>query len=206
MKNTRWWIRTCLTLMWEGEEKKNIRNHIFVRNSVINDIIQKKKKAIDIEILDYKQCFDSMWMKECITDLWEAGKQDDHLALIFKINKKVDVSVKTPFGLTDRKQIGRVIMQGEVYRPLCCSVQVDRFEKECILKNKYLYQYKESVGIPPLSMVDDLVMISTCGLSSAMMNSFINSKTNQKKLQYGVECMLVPRTTFALTCTLTAGR
>ena len=132
-----------------GRKNKNIRNHIFVLNSVINDIIQNKKKAIDIEILDYKQCFDSMWMEECINDLWEAGIQDDHLALIFKINEKVDVSVKTPFGLTDRKQIGRVIMQGEVYGPLCCSVQVDTFGKECIQQNKYLYQYKESVGIPP---------------------------------------------------------
>ena len=50
-----------------------------------------------------------------------------------------------------------------------------------------MYQYKEYVGIPPLSMVDDLVLISTCGLNSVLINGFINSKTNQKKLQYGVD-------------------
>ena len=89
--------------------------------------------------------------------------------------------------MTERKQIGRVVMQGEVFGPLCCSVQVDTFGKECIQKSKYLYLYKESVDIPTLSMVDDLLLISTCGLNSVLINGFINSKTNQKKLQYGVE-------------------
>ena len=139
-------------------------NHIFVLNSVINDVLQNRKKPIDIEILDYKQCFDSMWMEECLNDLWEAGIQDDHLALIYEINKNIDVAVKTPFGLTERKQVERVVMQGEVYGPLCCSVQVDTFGKECIQQRKYLYQYKEIVGIPPLAMVDELVLISNCGL------------------------------------------
>ena len=170
-----------------GRKNKNIRNHIFVLNSVMNDVIQNKKKCIDVEILDYKQCFDSMWMDECINDLWDAGVQDDHLALIYEINSKVDVAVKTPFGLTERKQIEKVVMQGEVYGPLCCSVQVDTFGKECMEKNKFLYQYKESVGIPPLSMVDDLVLTSRCGIESVLMNGFINCKTNQKKLQYGVD-------------------
>ena len=89
--------------------------------------------------------------------------------------------------MTERKQIGRVVMQGEVFGPLCCSVQVDTFGKECIQKSKYLYLYKESVDIPTLSMVDDLLLISTCGLNSVLINGFINSKTNQKKLQYWVE-------------------
>ena len=73
-------------------KNKNIRNHIFVLNSVINDVIQNKKQSIDVEILDYKQCFDSMWMEECVNDLWEAGIQDDHLALIYEVNKNVNVA------------------------------------------------------------------------------------------------------------------
>ena len=35
-------------------------------------------------------------------------------------------------------------------------------------------------------MVDDLVCISTCGWNSVKMNVFINSKTNIKKLQFGL--------------------
>ena len=39
--------------------------------------------------------------------------------------------------------------------------------------------------IPILSMVDDALLVSECGYKSAMLNTFINTKTNIKKLQYG---------------------
>jgi hypothetical protein len=103
---------------------KNIRNHIFVLNGVINDVIRNPgREAIDIEILDYRRCFDSMWMEEEINDLWEAGFQDDNLYLIANVNETVEVSVKTPFGKTESKNIKNVVMQGELFGALCCSVQ-----------------------------------------------------------------------------------
>ena len=46
--------------------------------------------------------------------------------------------------------------------------------------------YKGEVEIPPLGMVDDLVCVSECGVETAMLNSYINFQTNNKKLQFGV--------------------
>ena len=169
-----------------ARKSKNIRNHIFVLNGVINEAVNSKNLGVDIEILDYKQCFDSMWLEESINDLWEAGIDDDNLALIYKMNEEVNVKVKTPFGFTKEENVQRIIMQGETFGPLSCSVQVDSFGKECLAKNKHLYLYKGEVGVPPLAMVDDLVCISECGIKSVLMNAFINAKTNAKKLQFGV--------------------
>ena len=76
----------------------NIRNHIFIVNGVINEVIQDKTKAIDIQIVDYKQCFDSMWLEDCINDLFEAGIVDDKLALIYKSNESNKVAVKLHLG------------------------------------------------------------------------------------------------------------
>ena len=43
-----------------ARKNKNIRNHIFVVNSIIHDVMSSKSKdPIDIMILDYKQMFDS---------------------------------------------------------------------------------------------------------------------------------------------------
>ena len=56
-------------------------------NAVINEAL-KTKKNIDIQILDYCQCFDGIWLDECINDLFEAGIDDDSLALIYEANKK----------------------------------------------------------------------------------------------------------------------
>ena len=46
--------------------------------------------------------------------------------------------------------------------------------------------YKDKVGIPPLAMIDDLVSVSYCGLESLVMNTFLNAKSNVKKLQFGL--------------------
>ena len=52
-----------------ARKDKNIRNHICVINGIINEIINNKNLSIDIEVLDYKQCFDSMWLQETMNDL-----------------------------------------------------------------------------------------------------------------------------------------
>ena len=36
-------------------------------------------------------------------------------------------------------------------------------------------------------MVDDTLAVSECGFKSSMVNAFINTKTNLKKLQFGIE-------------------
>ena len=169
-----------------ARRNKNIRNHIFVINGIIHDVLSsKKKKPIDIQIMDYKQCFDSMWLEETMNDLFEAGVTDDNLALLYEANKEVDVAINTPTGLTVREKIEKIILQGDVFGPIECSVTVDTFGKECLEEDKHLYLYKDCVKIPILSMVDDALAISECGYKASMMNAFINTKTNIKKLQYG---------------------
>ena len=168
-----------------ARKKKSIRNHIFIVNGIINEAVKDKSKNIDIQIMDYRQCFDSMWLKECINDLYNAGVTDDALALIYEANKNNKVAVNTPAGLTAREEVHEIVLQGEVFGPLQCSVQVDTFGKECLSEGKHLYQYRGCVGIPPLAMIDDLLSISECGVESVKSNAFLNSKTNIKKLQFG---------------------
>ena len=78
-------------------------------------------------------------------------------------------------------------MQGEVLAPLECSVSVDTFAKECQDEEKYLYYYRDIVGVPSLSMVDDEVNISECGLESVKLNAYMNAKSNTKIFQFGKE-------------------
>ena len=149
------------------------------------DVLNSKSKSIDIQILNYKQCFDAMWLQETLNDMFEAGVTDNNLAVLYEANKKVKVAVKTPHGLTDREAINEIILQGDVFGPIECSVQVDTFGKECLTEDKFLYSYKGEVKVPALAMVDDLLIVSECGYKASMVNSFINTKTNLKKLQFG---------------------
>ena len=61
-----------------------------------------KNKSIDIQILDYAQCFDSLSLEECTNDLFEYGIKNDHLNIIYEANEQNMVSIKTPFGITPR--------------------------------------------------------------------------------------------------------
>ena len=166
---------------------KNIRNHIFIINGIIMDILSSKSNSVDIQILDYKQCFDAMWLEETLNDMYEAGLKDDNLALLYEANKKVKVAIKTTHALTAREDKEKSIMQGDVFGPIQCSLSVDTFGKECLREEKHLYAYKGEVGVPPLAMVDDLLLVTECGYKATMANAYINTKSNLKKLQFGTD-------------------
>ena len=100
-----------------------------------------------------------------MNDMYEAGIDKDNLALIYEANRNINVAVNTPNGLTSRDNIERIVLQGDVFGPLECSVQVDTFGKECVEEEKHLYMYKEEVGIPPLAMIDDLISVSNVELN-----------------------------------------
>ena len=93
-------------------KKKNIINLLY---GIINSVIQGEEKCIDIQIYDVKQCFDALWLEDCMLDLHSATPQSQHndkLALIYKANEENNVAVKTPVGITDRINLPTIVMQG----------------------------------------------------------------------------------------------
>ena len=63
---------------------KNIRNHIWVLNSIICDTLTTKiKNPIDTHIYDYTQCFDSLWLEECMNQMYSGGLQDNKFNLLY---------------------------------------------------------------------------------------------------------------------------
>ena len=171
-----------------ARKNKNIRNHIWVVNGIISDVLSSKSKnSIDIQIYDYKQCFDSLWIQECMNDFFNAGFNDDKFALLYNINRTVKIAVRTPVGKTERETIRDVVTQGDVFGALLCSKQVDTFGQECMNMSKYTYKYRGEVEIPPLSMVDDVLCVSECGYKTTMSNAYLTLKTDIKKLQFGAK-------------------
>ena len=152
-------------------------------DGVICDVLSNKTKVpVDLGIFDYKQCFDSLWLEECMNDMYKGGIKDDKFALLYNVNTEVNVAVKTPVGKTERGIIRKAIIQGDVFGPMLCGKQIDEIGKECLEASKYTYKYKGDVEIPPLIMLDDLIIISECGYKTAMANSYINYKTLKQKV------------------------
>ena len=57
--------------MQEPEKNRNIIDNIFVVNAVFNNVIKQNLKNTDIEIYDADKCFNNLWAKESINDLFD---------------------------------------------------------------------------------------------------------------------------------------
>ena len=171
-----------------ARKHKSVRNHLFILNSIISDVMSSNKKnPIDLTIMDFKQMFDSEQLETVLNAYYEAGIIDDMLALVYEANKTVTFAVKTPNGLTEEKTISDKIMQGDVLSPLLSSNMVDSNISKKALQSGNVYMYKNKVPIPPLIMQDDTLAISNCGFKTRQVTEMIKKHTNIMCLQFGRE-------------------
>ena len=102
-----------------ARRSKSVRNHLFVLNSVISDVMShSKKEPIDLHIMDYKQMFDAEDLEVTLNAYYEAGVDDDIFALIYEANESNTFAVKTPNGLTKTSSLKNKMMQGDVLAPI----------------------------------------------------------------------------------------
>ena len=165
-----------------SRKNRNIRDHIFVMNAVLNTILEGDEEALDFQAYDVEQTFDSLWLDEVVNELFEAGFNNDKLNLLFLENSSAHVAVKTSSGISRREVIRKLIMQGTIWGGLCCTVLIDKLGKFVYSRPELMHLYKGQVPVPPLQMVDDVLCISNCSPQSVQVNSVINSFMECKKL------------------------
>ena len=83
--------------------------------------------------------------------------------------------------------------QGGSLAASACSVQTDQIGKDALERGKFVYMYRNRIPIPSLTMIDDVLTISECGLQSIKNNAFVNSKIEMKRLTFNSEkCKTIP--------------
>ena len=82
-----------------------------------------------------------MRFEETYNDLYDAKVQDDKFALIAQMDKQAGVVVKTPCGVTDQFSPQKIIMQGSVFSPIKCTVQIDTLGRDCQEFNQGCFKY-----------------------------------------------------------------
>ena len=153
----------------------------------MNSIKSGSEEACDISVYDVEKCFDSLWNQECINDMWDAGCQDDKLHILAMGNQTAKVAIKTTGGQTERVTISKLIMQSTVNSGLFCTSSMDKLAKMVYEDKSILYKYKGVAEVPPLEMVDDVLTISKCSMTSVTMNATVNAFINNKNLRLSKE-------------------
>ena len=135
-----------------------------------------------MQVYDVEKCFDALWLKECINDLYDNGLQNDKLPLLFLANRSANIAVKTPTGISRRENIQHVVMQGTVWGSLFCTSTMDKLGKLFYQNQELIYKYKGVVDTPSLGMVDDIMSVQKCSDKSIKSNAVINGFIESKKL------------------------
>ena len=65
--------------------------------------------------------------------------------------------------------------------------KTDQIGKDALERGKFVYMYRNRIPIPSLTMIDDVLTISECGLQSVKNNAFVNSKIEMKRLTFNSE-------------------
>ena len=74
---------------------------------------------------DAYKCFDKLDLKTSLIDLYEIlGSQE--AKLVYELNKKARITVKTPVGKTNPIEVEEITKQGTLYGPILCDINTDK--------------------------------------------------------------------------------
>ena len=69
----------------------------------MHDVLSSiRKKPIDIQVLDFKQCFDALWLEEGLNDMYEV--EENMLSLLYEAGRYVNIAVQNPSGISNPKE------------------------------------------------------------------------------------------------------
>ena len=105
-----------------ARKNKDVKNHLFIVNGILNEVKNDKSMCIDLELMDISKCFDSLWVQEIMNDMSEVTEVNDKLSLMYLENKESHVAISTPVGMTERCQVDNIEMQGSVLGPIKTAV------------------------------------------------------------------------------------
>ena len=88
------------------------------------------KKPLYITLYDYSQCFDALWLSDCLMCLWNLGVKSESLNNIKKLNEICNFVVKTPFGVSKESNVTSIVQQGSVSGGALCSASTAEITKE----------------------------------------------------------------------------
>ena len=133
-------------------------------------------KATYVTLYDFAQCFDSLWLEDCLICLWHIGVQDEVLSIIRNMNQTSNIIVKTPVGLTDEFVAENTVQQGSVLGGLLCTASTAEINNDIKTGGVQI----GTSNIRTLIFVDDIAAVNHT-LEDAYSSHDIVEKFSKKK-------------------------
>ena len=81
-----------------SRSKRGSLDNLFLLQSCV-DHAKHMNLPLYVTVYDFAQCFDALWLEDCIVSMWNIGVRDETLSTLYNMNKKATIKVKTPVGV-----------------------------------------------------------------------------------------------------------
>ena len=163
-----------------GMKGKGVVDNLFILRGITNHANYLGKK-LWLTFYDIDKCFDSLWLENCINSLWDLDVKDDILCLIYLMNIKATVTIKTALGDTDPLFLSNFVKQGTVFGPVLNNCSLTKLSTDSIGFNF------GSVQIKSMEFVDDLADPNRDKQSALASNAVLQAIQHEKRLAFSAE-------------------
>ena len=166
---------------------RSASDQLYLIGAVI-DHAKYLKRTVYLVLYDFKQCFDSLWLEDCLVSLKNIGVNNELIAIIKDLNETAEIVVKTPVGNTTEFIVIKIVKQGTVIGPLLCSAST----AECCVEHRSGGSSIGSTSIGSLAYVDDILDISDEVSEAEDAHQTVLNFTSKKRLELsGGKCHIV---------------
>ena len=169
---------------FQGGSKKgsSTRDHIFVILALIKKF---RCRGLHIIFLDISKAFDKAWREGIMNVMSKRGCNNQDWIYMDLLNKNSTVQVKTPFGITEKIKVNKIIKQGAVSSPIQFGLLIDEIGKKLFEEKKGLLL--DTQNVPCLLWVDDIMVAHTAYTKLQKMIDSIYEISRKYRLKFGLD-------------------
>ena len=171
-----------------SRSKRSSLDNLFLLHSCI-DHAKHMNVPLYVTVYDFAQCFDALWLEDCIVSMWNIGVKDETLSTLYRMNKKATIQVKTPVGISEKFSCETIVKQGTVSGPPLCSTSTAEF----VDRNKVRGFPIGGYCISSMILVDDILNTNTAPDDVIQSHENMGEFSQVKRLPVnGKKCFVLP--------------
>ena len=162
--------------MWRTKGYGTIDNMIMVRSVIHNK--RRLNRKLYCYFADAYKCFDKLWLKDCLVELWRAGMREREVYMLYEMNKESNIVIETPVGMTDSITVHEIVKQCTIFGPKLCSVATENINGIGEEISTYITP-ELTIGAPVF--VDYILRIGDC---KTIKNVMRNTRRLEEKFRF----------------------
>ena len=161
------------------------QEHLYTIKSAIL-LIEKNESAIGVQLLDLIKYFDSENLIDNMDELYKGNVKGKLYRLVYELNKKTNVKVRTAVGDSEERVIDDIVAQGSKEAGLISSQSLSKGVEDFFSTSECEVSYA-SLPLLPQSYQDDLARLCMDPQSAQLGNDRFEHLADYKSLTYNLK-------------------